>query len=108
MTKEERFLEYKIALEERLSEYKRALFHYRMSRYIPLYKHFAGTQFGFCNYFNCADLYEYYPELEEFNPNNYGSYWFESVLLKPRINCLKKAIELTEKKLTELMLEIKN
>jgi len=62
---------------------------------------------GFCRYFinvQGIDVYQYFmkidfPELYSQKPNPaFDSYvWFECGELAPRIECLKKAIELTKK-----------
>ena len=88
----------------RLKEYKKALFHYRLTRIFPILSTLFDTDYGFCYYFQILsddnftnkNLKEKYPELYEQRPG-YGDrhgYWFEKGLKKPRIECLKKAIKL--------------
>jgi hypothetical protein len=92
--------------KEKLSLYKKALRDYRLAQFIPLFKYFNYTYEGFCLYFkqvNNEYLY-YLSELCEQNPNKVNtnlSFWFPKGELKPRIECLKRAIKFCEQELKQ-------
>lgn len=87
--------------EQRLKEYKKALFWFTISRYLPI-SLLCGTSHGFCLYFKqwSDDLGIFYPELYSLMPNKRckedESYWFKPGHKKPRIELLRKAIKMIE------------
>ena len=87
---------------ERLIVYKHALFHYRVSRFVPIIKWYLNCQVGLCWYFDRFQNIKHHsmktdlPELYSVRPDfkNDNEYWFESGLLRPRIKLLKQAIKI--------------
>lgn len=88
-------------LNERLEIYELALNDFESGRH--------NTYYGFCYYFYnegllyCSgDFKRTLPELYEQKPIECcGLDWFPQGAIKPRIECLKKAIELTNLKIQE-------
>ena len=93
----------------RLKLYELALADYEASlrkRYLYKIKH--HTSLGFCHYFFHAHHLWVFESLETQLPELYGThpmgklvYWFGDGKIPPRIECLKRAIELTKSKIWE-------
>ena len=80
-----------------LKRYKRALLLYQLSYFLP--KYWFRTDDGFCHHFGGfenfkQDLPILYNLKPQYNFFCLGPYWFETGLLKPRIELLKQAIKL--------------
>lgn len=93
-------------IEDRLKLYELALADYEASLDgNGDIKDSYGTYIGFCTYFqkwykiNLGFNFEsILPELYEYKPIDRFVYWFAPGDIQPRIDCLKKAIELTKSK----------
>lgn len=119
----ENIIEYptdKISYKEQLQYYKKALFYYQLSYIFPFLKRYFKTQHGFCDFFTtkCKILNSFgnntkgtngsspvfIPNIERLTvlyslkpSNSYRMlWWFNPAHIKPRIELLKKAIEITE------------
>jgi hypothetical protein len=87
-------------MKERLKIYRKALWDYRIAKFIKK----DHTNYGFCYYFcwrHDKAMYHTFdsafPELYAQRPMNVnGVYWFRPGDIKSRIECLKKAIKLTK------------
>ena len=99
-------------IEDRLKLYELALADYEASFGAGHNHKFAlKTQLGFCHYFyknhNLSFVYRYFeqvlPELYLMKPQGreLKMTWFYDGEIQPRINCLKRAIELTKSKIWE-------
>ena len=97
-------------IEDRLKLYELALADYEASFGAGHNHKFAlKTQLGFCHYFyknhNLSFVYRYFeqvlPELYLMKPQGreLKMTWFYDGEIQPRINCLKRAIELTKSKI---------
>lgn len=88
--------------KEELKIYKKALFHYRLTRIFPWLSKKYRTLLGFCSYFiqvHKTSL-SYLTVLAKLNPNkdvlDYTPYWFKEGKKLPRIKLLKQAIKILE------------
>ena len=99
-------------IEDRLKLYELALADYEASFGAGHNHKFAlKTQLGFCHYFyknhNLSFVYRYFeqvlPELYLMKPQGreLKMTWFYDGEIQPRIDCLKRAIELTKSKIWE-------
>ena len=96
-------------IHDRLKLYELALADYEASLGLTrIGKRHKYTDLGFCGYFlsqhnivvyGCLDLC--LPELDKQKPDNSeNNHWFRKGDIQPRIDCLKRAIELTKQKIT--------
>ena len=93
-------------IEDRLKLYELALVDYEASLgKDERYKFKNNTEGGFCIYFyHCHGLAftsTAVPELYRQRPMTGSIYWFPTGDIQPRIDCLKRAIELTKSKIWE-------
>ena len=99
-------------IHDRLKLYELALADYEASFWAGHNHKFAlKTQLGFCHYFyknhNLSFVYRYFeqvlPELYLMKPQGreLKMTWFYDGEIQPRIDCLKRAIELTKSKIWE-------
>lgn len=99
-------------INDRLKLYELALADYEASLGASSnYKFALKTQFGFCHYFyknhNLGLVYRHFeqvlPELHLMKPQGreLRITWFYDGAIQPRIDCLKRAIELTKQKITD-------
>lgn len=93
--------------QERLELYEKALVDYRSSLGKDFeYKRQKATMAGFCAYFKYTHNLDVYltmeqdlPELYAYKPHDANYSWFICGAIKPRIELLKKAIELVKQKI---------
>ncbi len=96
-------------IEDRLKLYELALADYEASlRKRFLYKLNHNTSLGFCHYFfhtHSMWIFDSFektlPELYDTRPMDRLIFWFDDGKIPPRIDCLKRAIELTKSKIWE-------
>ena len=93
-------------IEDRLKLYELALADYEASLgKDERYKFKNNTEGGFCVYFYYSHYvmfcYKTVPELHKQKPMNNSLFWFKEGEIQPRIDCLKRAIELTKSKIWE-------
>lgn len=96
-------------IEDRLKLYELALADYEASlRKRYQYKIMHHTSLGFCHYFFhthhlwvFGSLETQLPELYDTHPMGKVVYWFYDGEIQPRIDCLKRAIELTKQKMNQ-------
>jgi len=88
--------------QDRIAMYKMALRDYTICKYLPFLKSFYRTEDGLCYYFIKLSINWQLPELKEAYYEIYKhwpyAWWFKIGEIKPRIEILKKAIELAENK----------
>ena len=93
-------------IHDRLKLYELALADYEASLgQDENYKEHKNTESGFCVYFSYSQdvmfCYKTVPELHKQKPMNNSLFWFKEGEIQPRIDCLKRAIELTKSKIWE-------
>ena len=92
--------------QDELKAYKRALKDYQKGGFKDEFGDYLRTE-GFCFYFRYAlgfliygdYFYQTLPTLYLLKPKDTGMYWFPETDKQPRIELLKKAIEILEKEL---------